>query len=633
MTVPAVQNELPDTSKVQLNGVSVQGGLTVTFTDLEYKVKVKKEDKAIISGISGMFQPGKLTALMGPSGSGKTTLMDLLAGRKQGQGSMTGEVLYGGKSVSKNQLRNLCGYVEQFDTLVSELTVFQMLMYTAELKCPPSMGKKDKQQKVEEVIELLHLEKCKDTKIGNALMRGISGGQAKRVNIAVALVTSPKIVFLDEPTSGLDSRMANEVCIMLESLAKQGCTVVATIHSPTGFAFSLFNELMMLQSGGQLAYVGAVDASQSFFEKQGYPFDGKFSLPDWLVEITSGNMSADGVVSYSTFSKADAPEAVEARDFSETWKNSEEASKVAENLSTTIQTLKGTPQDVDAAMTGGGSQLHALKTLLAYRGVAHFKDGEFLGPRIGDKIFMAVLISTLYWQIADEADGQAIQSTASLLYFVVALCGYGAAAYVPALTLERALFFRERADGCYFPITYYASKFIEEASLCTITSIVFVTFVHFALSLKGNFLLLVLGYWLSAMTGIVLAYLVAALAPNMDAANAMLPTYVTTCMYFGGLFILFDEIPVGWKWYSYTSFLRYAWGCLMLNNYKDDALGAVEIFVDFRTGARQNILEFYGMDEGIMNSVAACYLMLAGLLLFFATLGVLALQFINHVKR
>jgi len=166
---------------------------------------------------------------MGPSGSGKTTLMDILAGRKRGAGTIDGEVLYGGSLACFG----ICGYVEQFDTLIAELTVDQMLMYTAELNMPLMWGKEKKRQQVDEVISKLRLEKCRNTIIGNTLMRGISGGQAKRVSIALALITQLEVIFLDEPTSGLDSKMANKVCQLLKNLAMDGRTVVATVHSPT----------------------------------------------------------------------------------------------------------------------------------------------------------------------------------------------------------------------------------------------------------------------------------------------------------------------------------------------------------------------------------------------------------------
>jgi len=184
-------------------------------------------------------------------------------------------------------------------------------------------------------------------------------------------------------------------------------------------------------------------------------------------------------------------------------------------------------------------------------------------------------------------------------------------------------------------VTYYLAKFIEEAVLCTITSLVFGVIVFFAMKLQGSFLNFAVAYFLTTMVGIVLAYAVAAVAPNMEAANALLPTYVTTCMYFGGLFILFDKIPTGWKWYSYTSFLRYAWGAMMQNQFKGQPTGAADIFWNENTRANQNVLEFYGMadSDGIMSNEGACLGILAGMCLIFGALGALALTFISHVKR
>jgi len=154
----------------------------VTFKDVRYTVKVKKAEKVILDGLSGVMPAGRMTALMGPSGSGKTTLLDVLAGRKT-SGAIEGEVLFAGQKLARGALRNLTGYVEQFDTLIGELSVKQMLMYTAELKLPPATSRADKEARVQHVITKLGLEGCADTTIGNVLQRGISGGQAKRVNI------------------------------------------------------------------------------------------------------------------------------------------------------------------------------------------------------------------------------------------------------------------------------------------------------------------------------------------------------------------------------------------------------------------------------------------------------------------
>jgi hypothetical protein len=154
-------------------------------------------------------------------------------------------------------------------------------------------------------------------------------------------------------------------------------------------------------------------------------------------------------------------------------------------------------------------------------------------------------------------------------------------------------------------------------------------------------------YFLTSMIGIVLAYAVAAAVPSMEAANALLPTYVTFCMYFGGLFLIFDKIPRGWKWYSYTDFLRYAWTALMVNQFGGSSTGTTAVagmvgananataVVDTAVFGGKDVLAFYSIstDGGVMDDVWFCCTMLVVLMLVFAGLGGLALAKINHSTR
>lgn len=180
------------------------GGMTVTFHNLTYTVinsQNKKEKISLLMNVSGFLQAGEMSALMGPSGSGKTTLLDVLAGRKT-VGSQTGEILFAGNTSTKQFLRRFTGYVEQFDTLLDVLTVEEMLLYTAELKRPLSEPWAEKKSAVDELLKVLALEPCRHVKIGNPLNRGISGGQAKRVNIGIAVcvlccaVLCPCVVYI-----------------------------------------------------------------------------------------------------------------------------------------------------------------------------------------------------------------------------------------------------------------------------------------------------------------------------------------------------------------------------------------------------------------------------------------------------
>mmetsp|Transcript_20283 Transcript_20283/g.28311 ORF Transcript_20283/g.28311 Transcript_20283/m.28311 type:complete len:604 (+) Transcript_20283:493-2304(+) len=603
---------------------------------------------------------------MGPSGSGKTTLMDILAGRKN-VGQIEGEILYDGQAAAPIVYNRLTSYVEQFDTLVPDLTVKQFLMYTATLKLPSSTSPEEIEERVDEVIEKLSLGVCKNTVIGSELSRGISGGQAKRTNIAMALLTSPRIVFLDEPTTGLDSHMANEVVLLLKALAREGRTVVATIHSPTAFAFNQFDDIFLLESGKTI-YTGPRGRNNkqllSYFKSIGFGPRSQDSVVEWMVELISGrSLKSGGLTRESTgrFSsvrtdsqgydngdsklalrheaiKGDESDANEKAleegkagdkfDFQDAYNRSSMKQECQFEVANSVKKLKSQPASFDRReAVVSNSMIHGMKTIFRYRTLTHYSSGEFIGPRLGDKIIFSLLILSLYYGIGDKTDIQDMQSTASMLYFIVAILGYGAASFTPSLTLDRPLFYRERSDGLYTTTTYFLAKFCEEAFVAIFTSLLFTIVIFWGLDLQGNFGIFVLTYYLTAMCGIVLAYFIAAAVPTLEAANALLPTYVTICMFFGGLFIVYDKIPDGWQWFTWLCFLRYPWTALMLNQFDNDK------FNDERRFDGQTILEFYGMDEGFTNDLWLNILVLACFMLWFAILAGFALAYIRHDSR
>ena len=160
--------------------------------------------------------------------------------------------------------------MEQFDCLLASLTVRETLAYQADLKRnrddPRSAAERD--CIVERLIEDLRLQKCADVVVGNALSRGISGGQAKRVNIGISLVTRPRVLFLDEPTSGLDSKTSFDLMRVIRKFSDtDGVTVIATIHSPSSEAFRQFDRLVMLKAG-RVTYAGPLfgeEGAEAYF--------------------------------------------------------------------------------------------------------------------------------------------------------------------------------------------------------------------------------------------------------------------------------------------------------------------------------------------------------------------------------
>lgn len=197
---------------------------------------------------------GKLVGIMGGSGSGKSTLLNVLNGNIE---PTSGQVLVNGYDVhqERDAIRGLIGHVPQDDLLIEELTVYQNLFYSAKL----CFGNLDDEQIGEKVLKLIHslgLYETKDLRVGNPLDKTISGGQRKRLNIALELIREPSILFVDEPTSGLSSRDSENIMELLKELALKGRIIFTVIHQPSSDIFKMLDRLLILDQEGQPVYHG-----------------------------------------------------------------------------------------------------------------------------------------------------------------------------------------------------------------------------------------------------------------------------------------------------------------------------------------------------------------------------------------
>lgn len=254
----------------------------------KYVLECKKADisiskKPILQQIDGAFIPGQLTALMGPSGSGKTTLMNSMSGRGLGE-LVDGEILLNGKPLNKRKIRNISCLVPQLDVLFAVLTARETLNYTARLALS-DLSPAGRKKRVQDVIASLSLEEVQDVLVGNEDIKGLSGGERKRVSIGMEMITNPSVMFLDEPTSGLDAKIAKDVVELLKRLSVQR-TVICTIHQPSFPVFSLFDKLLLL-SKGRMVYNGDVDAVSKYFENIGRPVPTFSNPADHMLEVMS----------------------------------------------------------------------------------------------------------------------------------------------------------------------------------------------------------------------------------------------------------------------------------------------------------------------------------------------------------
>ena len=245
--------------------------------------------KTVLQPCSGEVVAGACLAIMGPSGSGKTTMLNALSRRGPMSG---GEVLYGSKPW-RAALRRRVAFVEQDDQVFANLTVRETLTFGAMLRLPNRSPAECAAAlaRVEQLIALLRLDKCADTRVGDSSAserRGVSGGERKRLCIASELLPSPSLLFCDEPTSGLDSSLALVVASALAELAATASvTIICSIHQPSSQTFACFSDLLLLDSG-HAVYHGPCSGVASHLTSLGAPCPTGWSHSDWMLEVIVG---------------------------------------------------------------------------------------------------------------------------------------------------------------------------------------------------------------------------------------------------------------------------------------------------------------------------------------------------------
>nr|XP_043638068.1 ABC transporter G family member 22-like isoform X2 [Erigeron canadensis] len=554
--------------------------ISLKFTEVSYKIITKgvtsTVEKDILNGINGEVNPGEVLALMGPSGSGKTTLLSLLGGRltKPAQG---GSITYNDQPYSK-LLKSRIGFVTQDDVLFPHLTVKETITYAALLRLPKTLTKQEKEKQAADVICELGLERCQDSMIGNSFVRGISGGERKRVSIGNEIIINPSLLFLDEPTSGLDSTTALRIIELLQDIAEAEKTVITTIHQPSSRLFHKFDKLILLGKGS-LLYFGKASQAMDYFASIGCSPLISMNPAEFLLDLANGNMN-DISVPYELEDKVHignsgretrggkpSPAIVHEYLVEACITNvSQETEKM---LTSPTSVDQDTKSSVKSVRRGWGASWGEQYSILFWRGIKERRHDYFSWLRITQVVATAVILGLLWWQ-SQVHSPKDLQNQAGLLFFIAVFW-----AFFPVFTAiftfpqERAMLKKEKAADMYRLSAYFMARITTDLPLDLLLPLLFLVIVYFMAGLTLTALsffltTLIVSLCIIAAQGLGLA--IGAAMMDLNKATTLASVTVMAFMLAGGFFV--KNVPIFISWLSYLSFNYHTYRLLLKVQYE-----------------------------------------------------------------
>lgn len=510
------------------------------------------ERKQLLNSVNGQIKPGQLLAIMGASGAGKTTLLNVLTNRNLRTLDVDGNVLINGENVGSSMTR-LSAYVQQDDLFIGTLTVREHLVFQALLRMDKHLTYEERMKRVGEVILELGLSKCENTMIGFAgTVKGISGGEAKRLAFATEVLTNPSLLFCDEPTSGLDSFMSQNIVSVLRDMAAGGRTIVCTIHQPSSEVHEMFDQLLLLAEG-RVAFMGPAEKALDFFERAGLRCPVNYNPADFYIHnlaIVPG-------------------------------KETECKEKVANICS---QFARETFQNEKSISTGfslrdnqqlnGNSRYKAtwctqFRVILKRSWISLIREPMFTKARFIQSVFIAILLGLIY--LNQKLDQNGIMNINGALFLMLTNITFmNAFSVINAFCVEQPIFLREHWNGMYRTDIYFLSKTFAEAPILIAITMIYTTIMYWMIGFNSDyraFLICLAILILVASTAASFGYMVSCLSSSLNVALSIATPLLMPLFLLGGFYLNNGSVPVYFIWIKYISWFYYGNEALTINQW------------------------------------------------------------------
>ena len=600
------------------------------FHDISYDVKIKKhETKSILRNVNGCFRSGELTAVLGPSGAGKSSLLNILAGyNSTDNGVISGKVLVNGAERNLRRFRKISCYIMQDDVLMPHLTVAESMMVSANLHLKQILSVGEKKKVIDDILSVLGLSAT-----ANTYLAEISGGQRKRLAIALELVNNPPIIFLDEPTSGLDSLSAHQCISLMKTLAKSGRTVICTIHQPSAKLFEMFDKLYML-TDGQCIYHGELKGLLSYMETQRLVCPMYHNPADFIIEVASGeygDITSELVRAWKIQEKKEELKRMENGDFG---MSENVDAMLAQEMMISMIPGCGFKTSSTCSLPNNASQTTQFTVLSKRAFISIIRDKMFTHLRVISVIVVAILIGLMYFGIGN--DGNKVHNNTGCLFFsMLFLLFIALMPTVLTFPMEKIVFLREHLNNWYSLKSYYLAKTMADLPFQIVLPVIYCSIVYFMTDQPkdgSRYTQYVAITILTCLVAQSIGLLLGAVAPNVPTAVFVAPVTGIPVLLFSGFFVSFDTIPKYMQWLTYVSFARYSWEGMIVAIYGNNrgALSCEDI-TKCRFRQSEEVLDSMDIEESALHiTQGKFYFDCVVLGLFFVTLRLVTYMVLRY---
>lgn len=447
--------------------------------------------------------------------------------------------------------------------MFDSLTVKETITFSAMTRLPSKeFSKKQKVDRANEIVSMLGLDKAKDTLVGSDTVRGVSGGERKRVSVGVEIVTFPKLLFLDEPTSGLDSHSAFSVVENLKRIAGKGVAVLCTIHQPAWDLFKMFDRCLLI-ANGQTAFHGTIPDGIKYFEELGYPLPEHSNAADHFISLLTEPPQND-----------ETQDKDRVKNILQAWKDNghryQDIGKLPSNTDV--------PPEAKEDKPGFGLPYWEELYWLTRRGWTQaIRAKTTFIAALMQSIFLGIILSFAFYRLGTEQKD--IISRLGLLFFIPVNNSFSVLfPIISYLPLLNGILVRERRTGSYRVSTFYLSRILIEIPQNLAARCVFFIMIYWVSNFKpdaGSFFIFFAFNCLTVIYAVAMGLFIGSLSAKLAIVQAITPALNVIFILFAGFLLPLNNIPPWFIWLHWLSYNTYVFAALAINEFSGRVFNCV----------------------------------------------------------